>query len=90
MWKLVLEDGTVVRDGCETQWDALRTAKTRDGKSFKKVEALSLEPGTEVFRQWYDTSTVNSPVLDNEGNLLRYVRRKVRVPRMEKCLLIQY
>lgn len=90
MWKLVLEDGAVIRDGCATQWDALRTARTKDGKAFKKADVMSVQSGTIVFRPWYQNQTIDSAILDKEGNIMGYAPKKIRAPRMEKCLLIQY
>ena len=90
MWKLVLEDGAVIRDGCATQWDALRTARTKDGKAFKKADAMSVQSGTIVFRPWYRNQTIDSAILDKEGNIMGYAPKKIRAPRMEKCLVFQY
>ena len=76
MWKLVLEDGAVIRDGCATQWDALRTARTKDGKAFKKADAMSVQSGTIVFRPWYRNQTIDSAILDKEGNIMGYAPKK--------------
>ncbi len=79
MWGLYKEDGTPFREGFQTQWDAVRTARKKDGSSFKKVEALALKSGIEVFRQFNESLVLTLPTIKDDGTYGgSYVKKTVR------------
>ncbi len=87
MWGLLHEDGTILKDGCPTQWEAVRNAKREDGSYFKKTEALQLSSGTTVYRERYETFMSEDPHIKDDGTFGKVYARKVSHPILTKFTL---
>lgn len=94
MWRLERSDSSIFRDGFETQWDAVITAKKLDGTSFSKAEALNLKSGTKIRREWMvkqteTTEYVSQP--DDNGKIVRRdIQNKISLPTYVVFTLIEY
>lgn len=87
MWGLYKEDGTPFREGFPSQWEAVRTAKREDGTNFKKAEALALESGTTVYRQFNEPLLLTLPTIKEDGTYGRsYVKKTVKERRTKFIL----
>lgn len=87
MWGLFHEDGTILKNDCPTQWEAVRNAKREDGSSFKKTEALQLSSGTTVYRERYETFMSEDPHINDDGTFGKVYARKVSHPILTKFTL---
>lgn len=87
MWGLYKEDGTPFREGFSSQWEAVRTAKKEDGTSFKKAEALALESGAEVFRQFSEPVILTLPAIKNDGSYGNSYVKKIMQEKRTKLIL---
>ena len=90
MWKTEFLDGKVMRDGFADQWEVLKSGFKADGSRYKKVEALQLESGAEIYKKQYINVTEHHTSVTCDGNYGGTYVRKTSAPRLQKFILIEY
>lgn len=90
MWKLVFPDGTVFRDGFDSQWEATISSTKKDGSRFTKEEAKNLVSGTVVWRNHFMRVQEASNMISRDGDFGGVYVRKYSVPSRQKFILVEY
>lgn len=90
MWRMKFPDGKILREGMKNQWEALNSAFKEDGTRYKKAEALTVESGTTVYREYYHSITYRCTNTKPDGNLGDDYYRKTRIPKLYPFVLEEY
>lgn len=64
MWQLVeMDSGKVIYRNLWDQWEACKTAFHKDGSRFKKAEAMNLQSGAIVYREFNVKKFIKVPII---------------------------